>query len=65
MWFLFQQPEIFLEYWNSEHERTTQQALRQRAMRGSTPPFDTAVQQKLVESMAEPPPSGRMATERP
>jgi hypothetical protein len=64
MWFVFQQPEIFLEYWNGEHERTLRQSLLQRAMRGSIPPFDTAVQRKLVDSMAEPQHGGRLATQR-
>lgn len=64
MWFLFQQPDEFLERFHGERRRAEERAQLLRALRGSTPPFDAAVQRRLDKAMAEPTCSGTLAAER-
>lgn len=63
MWFLFQQPEDFLERFHAERERSERMAQLTRALRGSTPPFDAPTRARLREAMAEQPCSGQLVTE--
>lgn len=65
MWFLFQQPDEFLERFNAERERSERIAQLTRALRGSTPPFDGGTEIRLRQAMAELPCSGQLAMERP
>jgi hypothetical protein len=66
MWFLFQQPDEFLDRFNEERRRSERIAQLTRALRGSTPPFDAPLQRRLTDAMArtEPPSSGQLAAER-
>lgn len=64
MWFLFQQPDEFLDRFNEERRRADRMAQMTRALRGATPPFDAAVQRRLRAAMSEPSRSGRLASER-
>jgi hypothetical protein len=68
MWFLFQQPDEFLERFNAERRRAERIAQLTRALRGATPPFDTALQRQLQQAMSQrshaPSGSGRLAEGR-
>jgi hypothetical protein len=66
MWFLFQQPDEFLDRFNAERGRSERIAQLTRALRGSTPPFDAPLQRRLTEAMArtERPRGGQLAAER-
>jgi hypothetical protein len=66
MWFLFQQPDEFLDRFNAERERSERIAQLTRALRGSTPLFDAPAQRRLTAAMArtEHPCDGRLAAER-
>jgi hypothetical protein len=66
MWFLFQQPDEFLDRFNEERQRSERIAQLARALRGSTPPFDTPGRRRLSDAMArtEQPRDGRLAAER-
>jgi len=52
MWFLFQQPGEFLDRFNEERRRNERTAQVTRALRGSTPPFDTPPERRLTDGMA-------------
>lgn len=52
MWFLFQQPDEFLDRFDAERRRSERVAQLTRALRGATPPFDGAVQRQLQQSMS-------------
>jgi hypothetical protein len=66
MWFLFQQPDEFLDRFNEERGRRERIAQLTRALRGSTPPFDAPLQRRLTEALAgaERPRGGQLAAER-
>jgi hypothetical protein len=66
MWFLFQQPDEYLDRFNAERVRRERIAHLTRALRGSTPPFDAPLQRRLTDAMArtEQPRGGQLATER-
>ena len=68
MWFLFQQPDEFLDRFNAERRRAERIAQLTRALRGATPPFDAAVQRRLQQAMTqrsrETSGKGRLAAER-
>jgi len=54
MWFLFQQPDEFLDRFNAERRRAERVAQLTRALRGATPPFGAAVQRQLQQAMSQP-----------
>ena len=56
MWFLFQQPDEYLERFYEERRRSEEIAQLTRALRGSTPPFDAPIQRRLANAMARPEP---------
>ena len=66
MWFLFQQPDEFLDGFNEERQRNERVAQLTRALRGSTPPFDAPLQRRLADAMAptEQPRNGQLAEGR-
>jgi hypothetical protein len=66
MWFLFQQPDVFLDRFKAVRERSERSAQLTRALRGSTPSFDAPAQRRLTAAMArsEQPCGGRLAAER-
>jgi hypothetical protein len=63
MWYLFQQPEEFLERFDAERERRERIAQLTRALRGSAPPFDAPTTARLQRAMAEAACAGQLATE--
>ena len=56
MWFLFQQPDEYLDRFYAERLRSERIAQLTRALRGSTPPFDAPLQRRLTTAMARPEP---------
>jgi hypothetical protein len=54
MWFLFQQPDEFLDRFNAERRRAERIAQLTRALRGATPPFDASLQRELRQAMSQP-----------
>jgi hypothetical protein len=52
MWFLFQQPDEFLDRFNAERRRAERIAQLTRALRGATPPFDATLQRQLQQAMS-------------
>jgi hypothetical protein len=64
MWFLFQQPDEFLERFNAERERSERIAQLTRALRGSTPPFDGRTEARLERAMADQASAGQLAVEQ-
>jgi hypothetical protein len=68
MWFLFQQPDEFLDRFNAERGRAERIAQLTRALRGATPPFDASLQRDLQRAMSqrsrEASGSGRLAEGR-
>lgn len=66
MWFLFQQPDEFLDRFDKERQRNERVAQLTRALRGSTPPFDAPLQRRLVDAMSatEQPRTGQLAVGR-
>jgi hypothetical protein len=68
MWFLFQQPDEFLDRFNAERRRAERIAQLTRALRGATPPFDASLQRRLQQAMShrsrEASDSGRLAEGR-
>jgi hypothetical protein len=64
MWFLFQQPDEFLERFHAERERSERIAQLTRALRGSTPPFDGPNAARLQQALADQPRGGQLAAER-
>ena len=64
MWYLFQQPEEFLERYRAERERSERIAQLTRALRGSTPPFAGQAEARLRQAMADQAAGRRLAAER-
>lgn len=64
MWFLFQQPDEFLERFRAERERSERVAQLTRALRGSTPPFDGRAEARLQQAMADQASGRQLAVER-
>ena len=64
MWFLFQQPEEFLERHRAERERSERLAQLTRALRGSIPPFDGRTEARLRQAMADTASRRQLAVER-
>jgi hypothetical protein len=64
MWFLFQQPDDFLERFHAERERSERIAQLTRALRGSTPPFDGRTEARLERAMADQASARQLAAER-
>lgn len=64
MWFLFQQPEEFLERFHAERQRADNRASRLRALRSSTFAIEAPISPVAVKATAEQPCSGQLAAER-
>lgn len=64
MWFLFQQPDEYLERFRADRERSERIAQLTRALRGSTPPFDARTDARLRQAMADQATARQLAVER-